>query len=169
MRLFIAIDVSPEAELYTKDLQQHLKRRGLTFEHHPHLTLRFLGEQTPEQAETIKKQLQTLQFPSFQATLTNAGVFTPEDIKVVWIAMEPRQTLVKLHEKVNETLKLQKDQFEPHVTLARVKQHDKTLLETISKLPIKKIAFTVSKIILYQSTLSEKGSAYTPVATYSLT
>jgi len=172
MRLFIAIDVSKEAHDYVLELQKELTGAKLTLTKSFHLTLKFLGEVTPAQADEVKKRLEKVQFKPFTAKLDGTGVF-PENGKprVVWIGIEPHDIICELQKQIDEALHglfTKEKDFQPHITLARVKEvHDKKFAENIKKLPVKSMSFEVKEFKLIESQLTSEGPIYKDAAIYS--
>ncbi len=171
MRLFIAFDVSENVHEYFLELQKKLIGAKLTFTKNFHLTLKFLGEITPAQADEIKKRLSNVKFAPFTAKLDGTGVF-PENgtPRVVWIGIEPRDIICELQKNIDETLHgmfSKEKSFQPHITLARVKEvTDKKFAEQIKKLKIEPLSFEVKEFKLIESQLTSEGPVYKDVAVY---
>ncbi len=172
MRLFIAIEVPEEVINYLSDVQKKLTGAKLTLTKSFHLTLKFLGEITPEKAEEIKKKLEKIKFKPFTATLNGTGVFPSENmIRVVWVGIEPHEVICELQKQIDETLisLFQKEKnFQPHITLARVKEapNKKQFAEHVKKLKVEPLTFEVKQFKLIQSQLGSEGSHYTVAASY---
>ncbi len=167
MRLFIAFDVSKAKESILA-AQKQLTEAKLTLTKSFHLTLKFLGEVTPAKAEEIKQKLATVQFKPFKAHLNGTGVFPNENlIRVVWVGIEPSDTICELQNKIEEALGGEKEKdFKPHITLARVKSSDKKFAEKIKKLKVEPASFEVKEFKLIESKLETEGPVYTDVARY---
>ncbi len=173
MRLFIAINTPKEIQNYFSDVQKKLTGAKLTLTKNFHLTLKFLGEITPAQADEIKKRLGKIQFKPFTATLSGTGIFPSEQmIRVVWIGIEPHDIICNLQKQIDAALHglfPKEKSFQPHITLARVKTVDnkKQFVEQVKKLKVEPLSFEVKEFKLIQSQLTSEGSIYTDVATYS--
>lgn len=170
MRLFIAIPLSDEINNHIEELQQHLPKSHakLAISKHPHLTLKFLGEITPEDCEKTKQALSEIKFEQFQAKLEGIGTFTD---KVVWLGVEPQEPFQKLQQQIDKALlKLfpKEERFHPHITLARIKEitEKQGFFELLKKISVKPFTFIVDKIILYQSTFGPDGSTYKELAEF---
>jgi 2'-5' RNA ligase len=170
MRLFIAIPLTVEIDKYIEELQQHLPKTHakLTISKHPHLTLKFLGEVTPEDAEKTKQALSEIKFEQFQAKLDGMGTFTD---RVVWLGVKPHESFEEIHRKIDKTLlKLfpKDEKFHPHITLARIKEmtEKQGFADLLKKIPVKPFTFIVDKIILYQSILGPEGHTYKELAEF---
>lgn len=171
MRLFIAFDVSESAHTHILDLQKKLTGAKLTFTKEFHLTLKFLGEITPVQADEIKKRLSKVKFAPFTAKLDGTGVF-PENgtPRVVWIGIEPREIICELQKQIDEALNglfPKEKSFQPHITLARVKEiTDKKFAERVKNLKVEPFSFEVKEFKLIESQLTGEGPHYKDMAIY---
>lgn len=171
MRLFIAFDVSESVHTHILELQQKLIGAKLTFTKNFHLTLKFLGEITPSQADEIKKRLSKVPFKPFTAQLDGTGVF-PENgtPRVVWIGIEPHEIIYELQKNIDEALHglfPKEKNFHPHITLARVKEiQDTKFSEHIKKTKIDPVAFEVKVFKLIESQLTSEGPVYKDIAAY---
>jgi 2'-5' RNA ligase len=171
MRLFIAFDVSESVHTHILELQKKLAGAKLTFTKNFHLTLKFLGEVTPEQADEIKKRLAKILFKPFTAQLGGTGVF-PENgtPRVAWIGIEPHDIICDLQKNIDEALHglfPKEKSFQPHITLARVKEvTDKNFAENIKKLKVEPMTFEVNEFKLIESQLTSEGSVYKDVAVF---
>jgi 2'-5' RNA ligase len=172
MRLFIAIETPKEIANYFSEVQKKLAGAKLTLTKNFHLTLKFLGEITPAQADEIKKRLGKIQFKPFTATLAGTGIFPSEQmIRVVWVGIEPHDIICSLQKQIDEALHglfPKEKSFQPHITLARVKTVDnkKQFAEQIKNLKIEQLKFEVKEFKLVESKLTSEGSIYTTIADY---
>ncbi len=175
MRLFIALEVSKEAEAELLSTQKQLQTENakLTFTKSFHLTLKFLGEISPAKAEEIKKRLATIKFVQFTAKLDGTGIFPSENyIRVVWIGIEPSDIICELQKQVDTALAglfPKEKNFQPHITLARVKvvKDKKQFAEQVKNLKIKPISFEVKEFKLIESQLRGKeGPLYKDIEEY---
>ncbi len=171
-------------------LAQHIRRlRGAggrvswTREENLHLTLRFLGEVTPEQAEAYGVRLAgvladlpspTLQvaglgaFPSLRKpSILWAGVNLNEgDLGAVWQATESCAVAVGLPPE-NKA-------FHPHITLGRVREPHppealhRGLMEAAQEAPVFGDAFMVHSVALFRSDLRPAGPRYTLLKEFTL-
>ena len=173
MRLFIAFEVSEESKKHLLEAQKQLEAGNakLTFTKSFHLTLKFLGELAPAKAEEVKKRLATVEFKPFTARLNGTGVFPSEDyVRVVWVGLEPKDLICALQKSIDAALgglfEKEKD-FQPHITLARVKfvKDKKQFSETVKNLRVAPVSFEVKEFKLIESKLQGKeGPEYTDVS-----
>jgi 2'-5' RNA ligase len=171
MRLFIAFDVSESAHTHILELQKKLIGAKLTFTKNFHLTLKFLGEVTPAQADEVKKLLSKVKFTPFTAQLGGTGVF-PENgtPRVVWIGIGPHDIICELQKNIDDSLQgmFSKEKiFQPHITLARVKEIiDKKFAEHIKNIKAVPLTFELNEFKLIESRLTSAGPVYKDVAVY---
>jgi len=171
MRLFIAFEVSESAHTHILELQKKLTGAKLTFTKNFHLTLKFLGEVTPAQADEIKKRLSKVKFTPFTAALDGTGVFpetgTP---RVVWIGIEPHDIICELQKNIDEELHgmfAKEKSFQPHITLARVKEiTDKKFAEHVKNIKVELLSFEIKEFKLIESQLTSEGPIYKDIAVF---
>ncbi len=174
MRLFIAFEASKEAAEHLSLLQKQLltDNAKLTLAKVFHLTLKFLGEVSPARAEEVRKKLESIKFSPFTASLDGTGVFPSESyVRVVWIGIEPKDVICSLQKQIDEALhglfSKEKD-FQPHITLARVKsvKDKKQFAELVKSLKVKPISFEVKHIKLIESQPTSEGHVYRDIAIF---
>ena len=173
MRLFIAIEVPPPV--------------GPTDAEPPHaapehLTLRFLGEVSPNRVPGLKRALEEVahKSPAFDLILEGVGAFPSADRpRVVWIgATEGRTEAAELAERIATAIgpedpRTSHESFVPHLTLFRVRspgQRRRALaLLSGSETPPPPRSVHVGEICLKESTLTPSGAVHRTVAKWSLT
>ena len=176
MRCFVAIDMTEEVKNELKKLQLQIRNNSgsskISFTKDFHLTLKFLGELTPQKAEFVKKRLGSCKFRKFETALGDTGFFSSKGyIRVVWAGISPEEEALKLQREVDEALQgyFPKEKgFNAHLTLARVKYvSDKDrFLQLLKKLKAEKIRFAVNDFKLKMSTLTKEGPVYDDLAVY---
>ena len=173
MRLFIAIDFD-ELKEYFIELQKLLpKNAKLSYTKTFHLTLKFLGEVQPNNADKIISVLKNIKFEHFSVFLDSIGIFPTENyIRVVWIGLNPEERVLELQNKIDESLKLlfkkEKD-FKAHITLARVKypEDKKSFVEQLKKIKVENKKIEIKKFRLMKSTLTPKGPIYEDLGVFN--
>jgi len=174
MRCFVAVDLPEEIKKELTRLQQLIKDTGVkaSFTREPHLTLKFLGELTPQKTEFVKERLRNCKFKKSTVELADFGVFSSENyIRVVWIGIRPEESVIKLQKQVDEVLqkdfKKEKD-FKVHITLARIKYIDdkEKFLQMLKSLSAEKVRFEINEFKLKRSTLTEEGPVYEDLEVY---
>ena len=176
-RCFIALELPEEAKKEIIQIQENLEKRNLfkgklTERENLHLTLKFLGEIDEVKIEEIRKRLKEIKFESFKAYLGEAGIFSPDFIKIVWIELLGKE-IFELQKQIDEKLSglFEKERrFMSHITIARVKQvkDKRKLLDYLSSIKAKQIEFPVFELVLKKSVLTEKGPIYTDIERYNL-
>ena len=175
MRLFIAIDFEKESE-YLKSLQEnlHFQDSKLIFSKTFHLTLKFIGQVTPDRAEKIKESLNSIKTKKFHTFLDSIGAFPGESyIRVVWVGLNPKGSTLQLQKSIDTILspsfKKEKD-FKAHVTLARVKfvEDKANFVKMLRDIRVEKRKIEVTEFLLVKSELKPTGPIYTTIAKFQL-
>ncbi len=176
MRLFLAIALPQDQSACLMDLQCGLQGARWLPPENLHLTLCFLGETEPRQAQDLDAALTALRAPRFSLTLSGLGVFgTASKLRSLWAGVEPSNALTRLQAKTERAargagLPLAKKKFRPHVTLARFKGRPGARhYDFISRHALFRTApFTVEDIVLFSSILAQSGATYRAEARYPL-
>ena len=170
IRSFIAIEI-PEAFKYKlKSAMNELDVPGVkpVFYRNLHLSLKFLGDITPDKLEQVKYKLSKISFRSFRIKLKKLGVFpSPDYIRVVWVGAESKQFL-ELSKKINDSLNdlFPLEEITPHITIARVKKkiNLEKFLKKYSSIDLG--SFKVDSFKIMQSILKKEGPEYIPIETF---
>ncbi len=178
MRLFIAIDLPEEAKKELVSIQEKIgsadAKISWVAKKNLHLTLKFLGEVSDENAANIKRVLKGIAVGSFELELNRFGAFPSIDNpKVLWVGLEPEKDVIKLAQKIDaETLNFseQNAEFKAHLTIGRVKliKFKKEFVEKLKKVKVFGIYFKIDSFTLYKSTLTREGAIYEVVEKYKL-
>jgi 2'-5' RNA ligase len=189
MRLFVAVElddaVRTVAARTADELQRQLRRTGLDARwvaaDNLHLTLVFIGQVDDQAAGSFVAALsRPFPQPPFRLRLGRCGVFPPSGPpRVIWIGLaEGGDRLATLQGEV--VRRLQPLGFEPerrpfsaHLTIARVKDvpraaaRDARAIATAASVP--DASCLVTRVTLFRSHLSPKGSRYEALAHGELT
>jgi 2'-5' RNA ligase len=160
IRTFIALELPQEVKEHIKDLQKYLDIDGKkTKSEHLHLTLKFLGEITPETLEKVKKRLKKIKINSFEVKLGKTGHFNK---RIIWLGVFGAGPLQKAIDHALDGLFKKEQRFMGHITIGRAKE--------IRKIPYnkKKIPFIVKEFVLKKSILSPDGPIYEDLERYNL-
>jgi len=196
MRIFIGIDLDPEIrariERFIRGVQGFAPDARWVRGESLHITLKFIGEQTPEQVEAIAESLRRVAGSAFEIRVSGHGFFpTAKAPRVFWIVIHAGPQLAELAGNVDAAvaelgIAYEDRPYSPHLTLARGgarrasgspkwrKGDDpNTLFSALQKrlAGIGEIDFgkmTVREFILYQSRLSPGGSKYTKLQSLPL-
>ena len=136
-----------------------------------HLTLRFIGEVDRHRADDIAAALDGLHSPAVSLTLGTFGRFEHKGRpEALWIGAGPKDTLERLHAKVDRALvraglEPERRAYLPHITLARFGRS-----AVAFPLPPDPPSanFDVDQICLYESHLGRSGATYEIVGRYPL-
>ncbi|MBI3958786.1 MAG: RNA 2',3'-cyclic phosphodiesterase [Chloroflexi bacterium] len=195
MRTFIAIEIPKQlrdrltavcvelAALLSDDKFAPLLRWSDSGKYH--LTLRFLGETTPAQRQSIGKMLGevTANCPPFSLALDGLGAFPNwRKMRVLWVGMTGDvESLGRLQAEIERGTRTcgfaaESAAFHPHTTLARVSREADNvpisqagaLLAAQTVLAQSLGQWTVSELVLMRSDLQPGGAVYTPQSRYRL-
>jgi 2'-5' RNA ligase len=153
-----------------------------------HVTLKFIGEQKPEQVEQIKPELATVRATPFEISFRGNGFFpNPRSPRVFWLGIEAGEQLPQLAKAVDEAvsrtgLPRESNDYRAHLTLARSgsgRPHSRPgdqsspplrrLGEKLQAMPAPDFGtMTAREFYLYESKLSPAGARYTKIARFPL-
>ncbi len=174
MRAFVAVFPPPSVRHALIEAAQTVPHAGfrLTAPQRVHLTLKFLGDLSPEALPRIAAALEPVregQVP-FDAVTTGFGVFPSAcRARILWAGVgEGAEGLRALAQAVEACLQPEgfapEDRpFVPHITLGRASR-PKPFEPADATLP--ELRFTVSRADLVQSKHGTKGVAYSTLASY---
>ncbi|MFC1631709.1 RNA 2',3'-cyclic phosphodiesterase [Candidatus Omnitrophota bacterium] len=178
LRSFIALELSEEIHRQLKQAQDQLKAAQADVKwvdpQGIHLTLRFLGNVSPQLLEEIKPQLEELgqSHRQFKLEIKQLGAFPKiEYPRVIWIGIEQgKDRALKLAEDLEQRLlnfgfQKEKREFKPHLTLGRVRsaQNREQLKNLLQSVTITPSAMQAVNLCLFKSTLTPQGAIYQPL------
>ena len=187
MRAFLAVPLPPAGHLAVEEIQQCLRGHDAfsDFRWVPpanvHLTLRFLGEITEEEAEPVAAALVAacLQARGCSLELNRLGVFpNPKNPGVIWAGpAEPPAALLSLEAGLSAGLvdagfEPEARLFRPHLTLARCRRRGrgrgrppKELAQALQEAERTCLAspptFSLTEAVLFKSELRPGGAHHT--------
>ena len=194
MRIFVGIDL--DEEIRTKIARLLEGVRGFAADvrwvrpESLHITLKFIGEQKPEQVVAITERLQLVEGKRAEVRFAGYGFFpTAKAPRVFWIGIQAGPELVELASGVDSALaelQIPREErpFSPHLTLARGGRGSgspkwrkgdgpnsafaelQKRLAAMSELDFG--TMTAREFFLYQSQLSPGGSKYTKMQRFPL-
>jgi 2'-5' RNA ligase len=196
MRIFIGIDLDPEVrerisrflegvESFAPDVRW-VRPESL------HITLKFIGEQTPERVEAITERLRRVDGGAFEIRSGGYGFFpTAKAPRVFWIGIHGGPQLAELAQSIDTAtaelgIPREDRPYSPHLTLARGgggrssgspkwRKGDgpnatfavlEKRLAAMGELDFG--SMTAHEFILFQSQLSPGGSKYTKLERFAL-
>jgi 2'-5' RNA ligase len=173
LRCFVALDLPEAFREEAGRAQERLRELDLfqgkfTAPQNIHLTLKFLGEITNEQADGVRDALRNLKETTREVRLEGAGMFAP---RIIWLKLAGANTL---QERVDAALG---DWFAPeprfmgHVTIARVKtaRNPGALADTVRELEVAPISGQAVSFSLRRSILNPEGPKYGVLEQFNLT
>ncbi len=176
LRTFIAVELDPAIQKELKSIQDHLKKSAADVTwvkpENIHVTLKFLGEISPEKAEIVKIVLKEtlLGFQAFSFEMTHLGAFPKvENPRIIWAAIDAQEKnlsgMTKRLEQNLEQAGFKKDDqdFAPHITLGRLKTSTQkfALIKAIKAFNLTQpLIQEVTKVSLFKSTLTPQGPIY---------
>lgn len=184
MRVFVAIDlpeeIKEEINMIAEKLVKKIPLRRVVREN-LHITLVFLGEQSEEGIEKVKKTLDPIikLFPSFNLSIKSPSVF-PDNKKPrgIWYNFGgEKEKAFSLYKKVidgllAQSIKLDERNFDfsLHCTIGRFREKVKFPGNLDKKLEGYEINkdLTVKKVVFFESKLSPEGPEYSKLAEFSL-
>ncbi|MGH9621752.1 MAG: RNA 2',3'-cyclic phosphodiesterase [Bryobacteraceae bacterium] len=179
MRLFTALDLSPEVLLRMERLISRLRPEGL-IQWSPldnlHVTLKFIGEWPEARLDELDRRLRTLApREPFEMEIRDLGWFPDKGApRFLWAGVHGGSALAQLArdtEECLEALGIAKEQrpFSPHLTLARIK-HPAPLGRLRREVQEQQSAafgaFPVSQFTLFRSEPGSNASIYHRVREY---
>jgi RNA 2',3'-cyclic 3'-phosphodiesterase len=179
MRTFIALELSgPVRQTLAqiqKTLHSHIPGARWTRPEGTHLTLKFLGESTPDQVKAISTALDEIGsgYSPLALALDGVGAFPRlGSPNVIWVGLKENAELVTLQKVVEARIAplgfpTEKRPFRGHLTLARLSGESwppelrQRFLETTSDCT--GITWTVDEIVFFRSELKPSGAVYTQI------
>lgn len=147
-----------------------------------HLTLKFLGNVSPENLAQLKRVIssESQRFQPFTIRAGGLGAF-PNKVhpRVIWVSVDAPPVLTELQKAIDretERLGYQREErgFSPHLTLGRVSQHAgpadvRQISEAIANTKVNELGeVQVDSLRLFRSDLQPGGAVYTPLLTAPL-
>lgn len=175
-RAFVAIELDTPLREAIGDLQARLRPRlggiRLVRPEGIHLTLRFLGDTSPAQVETLRPRLAaaSAECPPAAARVVGLGTFPERGRpRVLWLELEvppPVLDLQRACERAARTAGFEREErpFRAHLTLGRWRER-----APIPDLPPADLGATrLDTLVLFRSDLRPGGAVYTPLARFRL-
>ncbi len=183
MRLFIAIELPEKIQSILSYIKGELEVEKDNIKwvptHNIHLTIKFLGECPKDDIGEIVDDLQRAlrNFRSFWCKTKDIGAFpNARRVKVLWLGVDKKSELRKIHQKINTLLiarglKEEERAFTPHIALARTRAAKAIDIERLnSKIKVDhwEDRFRVTHVTLFSSHLSPVGAEHKVLARINL-
>lgn len=168
MRLFVALLPPAAIRARLLDTMEAVAPARWQDDDQLHATLRFLGEVDTRQAEDIAAALGAVHAAAPQVRIAGVGRFAD----TLWAGLAPTEPLAALHRKVDHAcvragLAPERRAYLPHITLARFARSaaGDTSIERwlAAHAGLCSEPFTLSHLILFESTLGRGGACYEPL------
>ena len=175
LRCFISLNFPDKMNDKLINIQEQIKKdklfRGkLTENSNLHLTLKFLGEIDSDKVNEVRKKLNEINFDEINVSFGEIGVFSKQDIKIIWIKLDGADRLQKeIDNKLKDLFSAEK-RFMSHITLFRVKEiyNKKEFFKHLEKIENDKTTFLINNFYLMQSKIDKTGSVYSEIEKYNL-
>ncbi len=181
MRVFVALDIPDEVRnairSFISKLEKSCPRARWAGVEGMHVTLKFIGEVSPEKVGRIQAELATVRSAQpVEMSFRDVGFFPNQrHPRVFWAGITATPNLTELATEVErgmESLGIPREQrpFRPHLTLARFKSEEglERLCEALRNFKSVEFGSTRTRELhLYQSQLKPRGAEYTRLATFS--
>lgn len=199
MRIFIGIDLDDEIRgkiaRFLEGVSGFAPETRWVRPESLHITLKFIGEQKPEQVEAIAKRLRQVRGSPFEIRLSRYGFFpTAKAPRVFWIGIQAGPLLAELAAQIDAAvaelgIPREERPFSPHLTLARAggrsgdpKRRKDDGPNSVFAVLQKRLAgmgelescglnfgnMTADEFILFESQLSPKESKYTKLERFPM-
>ena len=185
LRSFIAVKIPAEIQHSildsTASLQKSLARPLVRWveAQNLHLTLKFLGDVSPESLEQLDGvlKLELSDQASFDMSVVGLGLFpNPQRPRIIWIGLEAPSALSTLHHSVDSVATRlgylpEEHPFSPHLTIGRVGQNttqaDRMKISAaIKTMSVGNLGMVhVLAVSIFKSDLRTGGPVYTPLHT----
>lgn len=182
IRAFIALDLPAELSDFLGSLQKKLLAGSSGVSRvkteNIHLTLRFLGDVTGDEAKKAAEALEKI-FSGVGDLKLSTGPVELKNNRVLWVAVEQNARLTRLKKDLDAELKALgfanddkdgKRYFRAHLTLARIRTPDdaRTLRSLMRGLNDTDVGFVPEAVTLYRSEFGPGGARYTALKSVRL-
>lgn len=177
MRLFTALDLPNTARnRYTELQAPNALDARWTSPSQFHVTLRFIGDASPDRASCYESALTQISAPAALCVPYGLDVLpSRRNPRVLIVGLERTDALLSVYRAVSDALEgegldPEDQEYRPHVTLARLNDtsaeavHDFLSTHPPSSLP----SFRASAVHLYESTLTQEGAVHERRASITL-
>lgn len=183
MRTFIALDLDPAIKTALRSLIQELKKSGTAVKwvgtEGMHLTLKFLGEISPDQVGIVQEGLRNAasHVSFFPVVVSGTGCFpNVSKPRVIWAGIEKSDALLELQKYVEKEMgsrgfPRENRPFHAHLTLGRVKglTNIRSVIAEVEK--YQEAVFgemVVRRMTFFQSVLRPEGAEYRVISEFDL-
>jgi 2'-5' RNA ligase len=174
-RLFTAVEIPHAARRALERLRGGVPGARWIDGENYHITLNFIGEVDGRLAREIDAALGDVAGPSFELRLADVGSFGHARPHALWAGVEAAPALGELQADTARAIsrlgvRLEPRRYTPHVTLARLRQADDTVLAAYlaRHARFRTDWFTVDRFVLMSARPSRGGGPYSTERAYPL-
>lgn len=176
MRVFVALELPQKAkdnlERSSRQFAEYANGGNFVPKENLHLTMHFLGNVEPSDLIYVQSAMDSVRtLPAPTLAVTQFAMQRTGDI--VWAKIRQSNELTQLHDSLGD--RLEADGFEvehrayrPHVTLIRRKSFTLPFSEVTKNVQVFNMPFVADRLTLFESVFGEKGVAYRPLYTVTL-
>lgn len=176
MRTFLAIDIPNNIRQQIIVQTAQLRKDYPAFNWVPaenfHITLHFIGDIPSDKVDLVSEHIERTIFDITPTTVygLDADLFIHKSI-TAYIEMQHNKTLTLLNKRFVELFEDKKQEYKPHITIAKWKIPSKQqyfhLKKKLQNLPIE-IEFPITEIHLYESISKPKNPEYRIIKSFKL-
>ena len=168
-RCFVCLELPDELLRVVREVRDALRKQFPDLRYvsreNLHLTLKFLGEISPELLGEAEERLRGIRGGPIEASLAEAGCFAP---RILWVGLCGADDLQRKVDDALENLFEPEHRFMGHVTIARVKGISESLRRTVEGLEVPRTTVKATGFTLQESHLSHEGPRYETIARFPL-
>ena len=182
MRAFVGIPISQELKVKIFVIQKRFRDFDIKLveKENLHFNLKFLKEVPQEKIHDIRQSLEKAMgfLAPFEINIQGIGIFPSENyIRVVWLGIKQGyQEMLGLQQAIerafeNVGIEREKVQFQPHLTLGRVKsaKNKADILKLLEKYQDTEVGtMKIDRIVFFESVLTGQGPVYNEVFSVNL-
>ena len=168
-RCFVALELPDELLHAAREVRDALRKQfpDLCYvsRENLHLTLKFLGEVSPELLAEVEERLRGILAGPIEVGLSEAGCFAP---RILWVGLRGADELQRKVDDALDGLFEPEHRFMGHVTIARVKGISDRLRQSVEELEVPRVKAWATGFSLQESHLSHEGPRYETIARFPL-
>ncbi len=171
MRTFISIPLPEKIKDEIVKIQTRLpKFEGKSVEkENLHLTLKFLGEISPDLVNNVKSSLSSIKFKPLKLVIGSVGTFSYQNNpRIVWLKVEGAHDLQRKIDIALSDLFPKEERFMSHLTIARIKlvSNAGDFKKHLEKIEYNKLEFASRSFSLKESVLKHSGPVFSTIQKY---
>ena len=168
-RCFVSLELPDELLRVVREVREALRKQFPDLRYvsreNLHLTLKFLGEISPELLGEVEERLRGIRSGPIEVSLAEAGCFAP---RILWVGLRGADELQRMVDDALEGLFEPEHRFMGHFTIARAKGISDRLRRAVEGLEVPRTTATATGFTLQESHLSHEGPRYETIAHFSL-